>query len=156
MTGSTCSLRPEPKIEASWKPCTFSTRAAERPPPLGVNAMVPANPTMPYKKFCASCNELREASELMNGSNKFREHKRGLAMRKSFAVLSVGAFLVSGLPNQASAAYWESLPPSWRKHQTAAAPSMLAPPSGVLTTGSINNAPRRPAHRQPRPAGEKF
>ena len=77
-------------------------------------------------------------------------------MKRTFVVLGVGAFLVSGLPNQASAAYWESLPPSWRNHPTAAAPSTLAPPPGDLTTGSINNAPRRPAHRQPGPAGAKF
>jgi hypothetical protein len=77
-------------------------------------------------------------------------------MKRSSVVLGVGAFLVSGLPNQASAAYWESLPPSWRNHPTVAAPSTLAPPPGDLTTGSINNAPRRPAHRQPGPAGAKF
>lgn len=77
-------------------------------------------------------------------------------MKKSFVVLCVGALLVSSLPNHASAAYWESLPPSWRNHQKGAAPSTLAPPPKILTTGSINDTPRRLVRHQLRAAGSKF
>lgn len=78
-------------------------------------------------------------------------------MTRSGFIAIVGAALVIGMPNYASAGFWDNVPPSWRAQRYQNMHPAFGPTAdGPVTTGSINRGSSRSPTRQPRPAGPKF
>jgi len=78
-------------------------------------------------------------------------------MKRVAFVAVVATTLISGMPNYASAAAWESVPSSWRvqRYQNML-PAHGSAIDGSITTGSIIRASLPLMIEQPRPAGLRF
>jgi hypothetical protein len=78
------------------------------------------------------------------------------ATKRTITALVVGTFMATGLPNLASAASWESLPPGMRGWIKQDKPPSIEAAEGDLTTGSIKGPGRHPVPSRPKPSASTF